>query len=369
MKLEFDDPTVEIAFQRECISIAKRQVRYATAVAIAALVVYAPWDSTIFGYRAPIASSIRVLAIAIAACLYWFSERHGIDGPSRRYWLGVGCLALFCSAAVSGITAVLGLANPGIGIASASGALSFALGQIIATAGIGLTAPYASALLLFSSVTHITLVYLFGYMAPLAFFGHAFNVGCVSVALALIAYVRERMLRENYQLAHSLARETKKARRRISVFLCYRREDSLDVCGRIYDVLIDEFGENAVTRDIDVVPLGIDYRDFLGAKIQTVDVVLAIIGTHWITSSTKGESRILDTHDPIRLELEAAFASQRRVVPVLVRSAGMPSSDQLPASLEKLAYVNAAQVRSDPDFRRDMARLVDRIIGVGPESD
>jgi hypothetical protein len=45
---------------------------------------------------------------------------------------------------------------------------------------------------------------------------------------------------------------------RITIF--YRREDSFDITGRIYDLLAEHFGREAVFRDIDDIPPGADFR-------------------------------------------------------------------------------------------------------------
>ncbi|WP_229376356.1 hypothetical protein [Fibrella aquatilis] len=46
------------------------------------------------------------------------------------------------------------------------------------------------------------------------------------------------------------------------------------------------------------------------------------------------------------------------VIPVLVGRAVMPAAHALPPSLQKLAYLNAAQVRPDPDFTDDLQELM-----------
>ena len=48
--------------------------------------------------------------------------------------------------------------------------------------------------------------------------------------------------------------------RKFKVFLSYRRADSPDVTGRIYDRLIAELGREAVFKDVDDIPLGVDFR-------------------------------------------------------------------------------------------------------------
>jgi hypothetical protein len=46
------------------------------------------------------------------------------------------------------------------------------------------------------------------------------------------------------------------------------------------------------------------------------------------------------------------------VVPLLVRGASVPCENDLPASLAQLSYRNGIAVRPDPDFHRDMDRLI-----------
>src|SRR5262249_27463589 len=46
------------------------------------------------------------------------------------------------------------------------------------------------------------------------------------------------------------------------------------------------------------------------------------------------------------------------VMPLLVSGASMPPAESLPADLAPLAYRNALLVRADPDFRRDMDRVI-----------
>jgi hypothetical protein len=52
---------------------------------------------------------------------------------------------------------------------------------------------------------------------------------------------------------------------------------------------------------------------------------------------------------------------ETRVIPVLVHQARMPSADDLPPELRDLSYRHAVVVRDDPDFHRDMDRLIDTI--------
>jgi hypothetical protein len=47
------------------------------------------------------------------------------------------------------------------------------------------------------------------------------------------------------------------------ILISYRREDSADVTGWIYDRLVQQFGRQAVFVDVDSIPFGVDFRKHL----------------------------------------------------------------------------------------------------------
>jgi len=144
-----------------------------------------------------------------------------------------------------------------------------------------------------------------------------------------------------------------------NVFVSYRREDSDDVTGRICDRLVAEFGRETVFQDVDAIPMGVDFRQYLHDAVSNCDVLLAIIGMEWLDiRGEEGGRRIDDDGDFVRIEIEAALQRDIPVIPVLVRGASMPRAAQLPTSLQKLAYRNGTLVRPDPDFHNDMNRLI-----------
>jgi hypothetical protein len=56
-----------------------------------------------------------------------------------------------------------------------------------------------------------------------------------------------------------------------------------------------------------------------------------------------------------------AMAALQRIIPViplLVRGASVTCENDLPANLAQLSYRNGIAVRPDPDFHRDMDRLI-----------
>jgi hypothetical protein len=144
------------------------------------------------------------------------------------------------------------------------------------------------------------------------------------------------------------------------IFISYRRADSQTITGRIYDRLLLAFGgPQAVFKDVDSIPVGVDFKAYLDQQIARSDAVLVIIGPRWLAIADESGRRRLDRPDDfVRLEIEFALRRGLLVVPVLVGNAAMPAERSLPKSLRALAYRNAALVRDDPDFHHDMDRLI-----------
>ncbi len=140
------------------------------------------------------------------------------------------------------------------------------------------------------------------------------------------------------------------------IFISYRREDSSDVTGRMYDRLSQHFGKQSVFKDVDSIPLGVDFRKHLGDSVGKCDVLIAVIGRQW--ASGEGGSRLNNERDFVRVEIEAALQRDIPVVPVLVQGSQMPRESDLPPSLHSLSYRNGIAVRPDPDFHQDMDRLI-----------
>lgn len=145
------------------------------------------------------------------------------------------------------------------------------------------------------------------------------------------------------------------------IFISYRRADSEVIAGRIYDRLEPEFGESNVFKDVDNIPVGQDFRAAVQSAINASRVMLVIIGRDWLDiRDSSGNRRLDNPADTVRFEIAAGLnRPDTIVVPVLVGGATMPGASDLPDELRQLAFQNAAVIRNDPDFRRDMLRLVE----------
>lgn len=151
------------------------------------------------------------------------------------------------------------------------------------------------------------------------------------------------------------------------LLISYRRADTAAIAGRIRDRLARHFGEDRIYMDIDAIPIGVDFRTHLGRAVANADAVLVLMGEDWAGARGDGTSRIMEEQDPIRMEVESAFQSNRLVIPVLIDRAVMPVESGLPKAMAGLAYLNAAHVDSGRDFNSHMERLIQGLeASIGP---
>lgn len=154
------------------------------------------------------------------------------------------------------------------------------------------------------------------------------------------------------------------------IFISYRRDDSAYIAAAINEKFQQRFGEEHVFFDIDTIPLGVDFRDHIGGAVGGCDVLLVVIGDQWVNATDKsGETRLNQSTDYVRVEIESALQRNVPVVPVLVGNAVMPTDAQLPESIRDLAFRNAAEVRAGRDLNEHLERLirdVGKVAGISP---
>ena len=144
----------------------------------------------------------------------------------------------------------------------------------------------------------------------------------------------------------------------LRVFLNYRRDDSSGHAGRLYDDLTDRLSDCDVFMDIDKIDPGADFVDVIETALDRCDVVLTLIGRQWLTmTDERGQRRLDDPDDYVRLELAEALARNMRVIPVRVQGSSMPSSPDLPDELKSLARRQAVEL-SDTRWHHDVGALV-----------
>ena len=143
------------------------------------------------------------------------------------------------------------------------------------------------------------------------------------------------------------------------IFLSYRRSDNGYAVQSLSEKLQQHFGEDSVFLDVDTIPLGVDFRESIGNAVGQCDVLIAIIGDEWIRAvDERGNRRLDDPSDFVRIEIESALKRKIPVIPVLVDKAEMPSKNDLPPSIQSIVFRNATELRAGRDLRQHFEQLI-----------
>ena len=143
-----------------------------------------------------------------------------------------------------------------------------------------------------------------------------------------------------------------------TVFLSYRRSDTGVEVGRLSDSLKQKLGRGLVFRDVaDILP-GARFDAVLDKELNAAKLVLVLIGPGWLDELQKRLKR--PELDYVRVEVTAALSKGKRVVPILLRDAPLPSAESLPEELAPLVARQTMTLR-DESWSSDVDRLVDAI--------
>lgn len=144
-----------------------------------------------------------------------------------------------------------------------------------------------------------------------------------------------------------------------NIFISYRRQDSQWPADRIHRALKQSPGRLSIFLDIDSIPLGVDFVEYLDQQVGKCDVMLVVIGPGWLEASnpSTGGRRLDDPHDFVKIEILAALRRGIPVVPILIDGTAMPTAVQLPQEISSLATRNGIEIRRTT-FDGDIARLI-----------
>lgn len=128
------------------------------------------------------------------------------------------------------------------------------------------------------------------------------------------------------------------------IFIGYRRGPDNAAAARLHDRLQTEFGDENVFMDVEDIPPGIDFVEYLNSTLDNCCAMIVIIGSGWRDSM----ERLHNEDDFVRLEIEHAMSRKGiSVIPLLVDETKMPSPDELPASLKEFSRRNGVTLRYD----------------------
>jgi hypothetical protein len=147
----------------------------------------------------------------------------------------------------------------------------------------------------------------------------------------------------------------------VNVFISYRRNQSEDLTGRVFDELKRRFGEENVFFDIISINGGEEWRVTLDRRIAQSKVMLVMLCQEWLEELEKRAER----EDLVKHEVCFALKNGIPLIPVLLGPARMPGRASLPGDLKRLADFQYVPVRSGKDFARDIDDLTNAISAIG----
>jgi hypothetical protein len=91
-----------------------------------------------------------------------------------------------------------------------------------------------------------------------------------------------------------------------------------------------------------------------------------VIGERWLSSADRhGRVRLAAPQDWVRRELALGFAAGKRVIPVLTSAARMPTEQELPREISKLARCQYRRIEHR-QFRSGMYQLAGDLMALVP---
>jgi hypothetical protein len=145
------------------------------------------------------------------------------------------------------------------------------------------------------------------------------------------------------------------------IFISYRREDNPAWARLVHNRLSQHFSQSEIFMDVDTIEPGIDFVEAIEESVGSCDVLIAMIGAHWLSAvDPQGGRRLDNPEDSVRLEIATALMRKIRVIPVLVDGAKMPVVRELPDDLRSLVRRNALEL-SHYRFQPDSERLIDAV--------
>jgi|TARA_B100000315_G_scaffold204080_1_gene197308 hypothetical protein len=171
-----------------------------------------------------------------------------------------------------------------------------------------------------------------------------------------LAYVDERLTTPRPDLL--LAEERTRTVVHQKIFISYRREDSSAYSRLLRQSLLQFMEEEQIFMDIMAIHDGDDFVKAISTAVTECESMIVMIGKKWANSvNADEEKRLFQADDFVRQEVALALTEGKRVVPVLVGDAQMPSAQELPADLQPL-WRRQARELSDSRWEYDVEQLV-----------
>jgi hypothetical protein len=146
-----------------------------------------------------------------------------------------------------------------------------------------------------------------------------------------------------------------------TIFINYRKDDSSWNALALYNELQKYFAKEQIFKDFNTILPGDDFTISIQNALAKCDVLLVVMGKSWLNmKDVKGNRRLDDPDDFVRIEIATALERNIQVIPVLFDDIPMPSVDELPANMKTLVRRQFVEIETKR-FEDDVRNLADAI--------
>lgn len=149
-----------------------------------------------------------------------------------------------------------------------------------------------------------------------------------------------------------------------TIFINYRKSDANLQAGYLYSELKKYFHKDQLFKDFNTILPGTDFEKSINEALMKCDVLLVCIGKSWLSvTNERGERRLEDPNDFVRLEIATALQRDIPTVPVLFDDTPFPSPHELPDDLRGLNKRQYVEIETNR-FEEDTKKLADAILTI-----
>ena len=130
------------------------------------------------------------------------------------------------------------------------------------------------------------------------------------------------------------------------IFISYRRSDTGMAAGRLRADLVEHFGARRVFMDLHGIVPSADWRRSIDDAMAACKVAVVLVGADFTAPEAQGRSRLWAEDDVVRHELGTLLKGGKRILPVLIDDARLPSEDELPEGLQALLRFQAPRINN-----------------------
>lgn len=146
------------------------------------------------------------------------------------------------------------------------------------------------------------------------------------------------------------------------LLVSYKPHDSKDSALSLISELEHKFGEKSVIKGINAALFpGDDLVETVPQIVDKAVLLLVVIGPNWIT-----DDWLTDEHDADTIALRHALGANKRVIPVLVNGATLPSKTALPEPIQPLVRRSPVVLNGDVTATNDLIVMLERLMESQP---